>query len=447
MKTGYEGHLRSNLLYGVTAIIVSASALNSCWSRPVSQTSAELQDSADAIDYVCLSAFSQLGEAVKFELGSTFYRVTDSSTGKVLAEANEQEPRPASTKPKNSVAQCHDDEERGIFEVTLSLGDRGTVSYVRQKADGSRTRFTYSNMSEPAATTPSLATSADVAHKSCTQEGFEGIGLEDHRQSFRSKTRVGNCTVFWDEGTSAEDRDQVTAWARATEVEVSQVFSSVGAGDIISSMPKCTLYVATRPTCLLIDKDNHFLVNQGAALGLQGESSEIHMLAPSSHIGQSFGVAELPRASYWQKVYAHELFQGAMHALNAKRGRYTFDSCPSWFVQGIEEYFGVTRTDSNTPKTWRLYAKVAHQILPNVQFDKRVTWTNLQGERRTEFDYFFGTMLVRYLALQSKDGEARALGAVAAQESDNCEISLITAFGAPQKWKPDFTHWLGALIQ
>lgn len=72
--------------------------------------------------------------------------------------------------------------------------------------------------------------------------------------------------------------------------------------------------------------------------------AEIHMLAPSAHSpGLITTIGEPKDTAYFRRLIAHELSTIPLDlATRQKKDGWRFRSAPAWFVQGYEEYLGMT---------------------------------------------------------------------------------------------------------
>ncbi len=235
----------------------------SCRSRPSAEGESRIKETQDTISYRCASSFSAIGNDVSFELGDTFYRVTERVSGRVIAEAFDHVPFSTSASPQSVLAKCPDDPVNGLFEVTLSLvNGKANIFYSRRSVNGARVSYSYRDKPQDSVGGGGVDRSAE---EKCREMGFTSALLEDHRKSFKRSVRVGSCSIYWADGTDM-DQAKVTDWARVLEDKVSAAFGTIGAGDIIRSMPQCSLYVAARPICLARGTEVS-LVAEGGAVG------------------------------------------------------------------------------------------------------------------------------------------------------------------------------------
>ncbi len=424
-------------VYFLATSALSLGIFTSCGTPREKTLGSSISSKADSIDHSCQTQ-SDIGEdfAGTLVLKSDGYQLTSGATGKIAVIGSGLTPQPKTTDIGTVLATCKDDPESSLFEIKIgSLA----ITYARKQADGSLTTFTYS-LPQPIDPGDQPKEPVDEVKAFCEQNGIPILPAQEHQNKFSFKETAGSCSIFFERGTE-KDLETILPLSIKLEQQISNRFSRLGRGDVISSMPKCELYLSSSPVCLQKDSETA-AVTEGGAVGFQGSESVIHMLAPSAHQGSVFGGARLPLPIYWEKVFAHEFFQGAMYASRIRSKGNDFNNCPSWYLQGLQEYFGISETKANTLETWKKSAVLAENILPSVTFGSQDLVYS--GSKIDDFSYFFGVMAIKFLV--ETHGLEKALDIFIGKDPSACTEQILRAYGPPEVWKKDFIAFLNRSV-
>lgn len=131
-----------------------------------------------------------------------------------------------------------------------------------------------------------------------------------------------------------------------------------------------------------------------------GVKGQIHVLAPSAHPAHVTTAAGLPfDDAYFAKLVTHEISTMFLEYLTStKRSGWDIYSAPSWFVQGYQEYLGLTHSSVDSKHIADAYHLRAKQDRDRVNVILDV-----------ESDYIDGALLVEFLHDRFSDTAVQGL--------------------------------------
>ncbi len=328
----------------------------------------------------------------------------------------------------------------GVVGESASVGKLAAWVGYDDDSDGILDSFYTYSFDPPAASAESFTvglvdepTSDDSSGQSGLPD-FPLVEMSAHMETFVEKGSSASCDVFVSSSVVSELSGLVKLVSEM-EAEIARYFSSTNDASVVEEMGRCEFYFGDQSINLKTPA-GILPVYEGGAVGYQRSDSLIFMLSPGSHKGNRFG-AGLDLKAYFSKVLMHEFFQGALYATNTKHGQYSFDQCPRWFVQGIEEFAGVEYAEKGGQDIWNDYGQVARKLLSTVDFRS----PSLVPQQDTdEYAYFFGGVLSKWLIEQH--GVQAAIRVAQGKDWKTCEEGLTQVFGKSQDWKKPFSDWL-----
>lgn len=119
-----------------------------------------------------------------------------------------------------------------------------------------------------------------------------------------------------------------------------------------------------------------------------GIVAELHMLAPSLHPANGRTAVGLPfDDAYFAKLITHEVATVFLeHATTRKGPGWNIYEAPAWFVQGYQEYLGLTRSSPEAGELSEVYKNQG-----------RADRNRVRMELRVRNDYIDGALLVLFL--------------------------------------------------
>ena len=133
-------------------------------------------------------------------------------------------------------------------------------------------------------------------------------------------------------------------------------------GNTKTSLGTLAIYVHAQPTA---DADVGRAMLRTARRSSALEA-ELHLLAPSLHPPDTATVVGLRfDDAYFAKLLTHEISTLFLETVTEEKSSgWTLYDAPSWFVQGYEEYLGLTLASVDTARIWKRYRQWAVAASP-----------------------------------------------------------------------------------